>query len=776
MRGKLALIGCSIMILSVVMVASPAAACHNQTVSCLTASWTDDDMSPDNVEITPPQQTVEPGKTKEYEIKMTLSPGCGNSYFLYTSLGSVPSGWKATYTSDKNGQGTDYRYIDNQACGSGNVVIYGYLDVTAPNSAAEGETAVITATMGADDNARNDKDIVAVKTTTKVHIPDPPPVINNPVAPFTIVEDTEDSTHVNMTSLFRDTDNDPMVYGKQDNPNFDISMFATGRTVIKPKPNYNGNETLIFTASDLITMIQAEVKVEVTPVPDPVILAMPIKDFFIAKDGEDSTTVNLNKVFTDADTPYGDVLSFCATGWTNISVSIKVDGKVVFKPLAGWAGNETIKFTATDTTANSVYDEVKVTVTDTRRPPYVKNQLKDRTFPEDTVDTSIDLSGIFASPDVGTVLTYGTMGCCFINITIAPDGKVTMVPAKDAIGSETITWWASDGMFAPVFAAAKVTVSSVNDPPYIKKPLNITMDEDTPSAPVFLDYYFGDADGTKLTYSMKSTETLTVTIISSTGQLTITPALNYNGEQSLTLVATDGEEDAVMTVPVTVNPVDDAPMLTEWLPGGNIMCTEGDKISFSVQALDIDGDTLGSVWMVDDNHTIMLKYDDKLAIDVKATSDIGLGPGTHTIAVWVDGNERSSVSHSWQVTVKQGNRAPVISEVKTVPSVNITTKTPVTFEVNAVDPDQDAMTYKWFVDGTETSQLRSFSITLTAIGTHRAKVTVTDSKGASNTSEEFTFTVAKPVIKPAAKTQPGFEGLALLAALGAIAVILRRRK
>jgi hypothetical protein len=321
-------------------------------------------------------------------------------------------------------------------------------------------------------------------------------------------------------------------------------------------------------------------------------------------------------------------------------------------------------------------------------------------------------------------------------------------------------------------------VTHVNHQPYVKKPLNITMKEDTPSTPTFMEYYFGDYDGDTLTYTMKSTEILTATIYQRDGQLIISPALNWNGGQTLTLTASDGELEISMDVPVTVTPVDDTPVITEWLPGGNIVCTEGDTISLTVTANDFDGSLLSYLWWVDENLTPLKSFEGKYEVKVKATNKNGLGPGTHEIKVYADKQTTDGTGwlfdlHCWQVTVNFGNRAPTISDVRTVPSGNITTKTPVTFEVNAIDPDQDTLTYKWFIDGMETSQLKSFSLTLTE-GTHSVNVTVTDPKGAT-ASQETSITVTKPV-NPGAKTQPGFEGLALLAALGAIAVILRKRR
>jgi len=763
-------------IFSVVLTAWPAAACHSQTIACDGVQ-----TSQGGVTIEPPSRTVAPGGSTEYHITATLSPGCGSTYYQYSTLGSVPAGWTATYMSGPGKTGADISNYDNVQCGSGSCTVHAYLNVTAALSLMEGSTAVISVTLGFDDTARNDKRVVTIKTTTKIHIPDPIPQVVSPLVGWSMAEDTTDETHINLSTVFKDPDDDKMSYG-WDNPgtsNFVVSVYSTGRTVVKPKQDWSGEETLNFWGSDMITKVPTSVKVTVTPVPDPVVLAAPMKDFAIPQDGVDVDSVNLYKVFFDPDMPYGEVLTFTHSGEDKINVSIRIDGKVTFKPLMGWSGSENINFTATDTGKTTVGDEVKVVVTNNAKPPYVKIPLKDRSFPEDTVDTSIDLAGVFASPNAGTVLTYGNMGAPHLNISMTADGKVTLTPQKYWHGSDTITFWATDGMFAPVFTDAKITVTHVNHQPYVKKPLTITMQEDTPSEATYMEYYFGDYDGDTLTYSMKSTEELTVTVYQQNAHLIITPVLNWNGEETLTLVATDGDFDVSVQVPVTVKPVDDTPVIIDWLPGGNVICTEGDELSFTVTAKDFDGSTLGYLWIVDENFTPLKPYEGKNAIKVRATKENGLGAGTHDVKVFADKQTSDGTGwvhsdHCWKITVNFGNRAPLVSSLTILPSENITTKTIVSFDVLANDPDLDNLNYKWSIDGLEKSQMKTFSTALTE-GTHTVNVTVTDPKGAS-TSQESSITVTKPVTKPGVKTQPGFEGLAILAALGAIAVILRKRK
>jgi len=755
-------------------------ACHNQTNSCEDSQvWSDGNMSPDVVELNPQPspKTIAPGQKAYFNSTMSLSPGCGSSYYLYATLGSVPAGWRATYTTDPDGGGTDLSNVDNVAWGNGNRVVKAYLVVTAPMQVQEGDSITITTMLGADDNARNDKDLVYAKCTIKIHIPHPSPMVAQGLSSFSIAEDTTDDTHVNLTKVFKNVDDDPVQYGVEQTSSIVISVYQTGRVVFKPKPDWNGVETINFNCKDgLSAYVTTSVLVTVTAVPDQPILAAPLKDFAIPQDGDDVTTVNLNKVFYDADTPYGDKLAFAASGQQNIVVTIKADGKVGFKPAMGWSGEEVINFTATDEAKSSVSDEVKVTVTDSSRPPSVKNPLKDISFPEDTFYEGIDLSTVFVSPEFGVVLVYDVSGNVNLNVSLRPDGKVTITPPKDWNGVETLAFSAYDGMFSPVFDDMMVTVEGVNDPPYQKKPLNITMDEDTASEPVFMEYYFGDVDRDKLSYKMDSTETLTVTIFQRTGELTITPVLNYNGESELRLIVSDAQADLVVKVPVKVDPRDDTPIITEWLPGGNCVCTEGDEISFSFKAMDIDGDVIGSKWEVDQNFSPFAKFDNKDSIKFKATAGMATGAGTHTLTVWVDGGQRSSVSHSWQLTVKLANRAPSVPTITTPRAdQNFTTRSDIQFDVLAEDPDLDPMTYKWFIDGSEASTQKSFTQKLAA-GAHTVKVTATDEHGLSASSGEMTLTVKKPTPPASKSSTPGFELLGLMAAMGAALVLLRRRK
>ena len=90
-------------------------------------------------------------------------------------------------------------------------------------------------------------------------------------------------------------------------------------------------------------------------------------------------------------------------------------------------------------------------------------------------------------------------------------------------------------------------------------------------------------------------------------------------------------------------------------------------------------------------------------------------------------------------TPTQTNRAPVISSMNFTPAFGIQQLTTFTYNANASDPDGDAITYTWDIAGNPASGTNG-TISFSNGGNGTAKVTVTDSKGAT-TSDTRTFVV-----------------------------------
>ena len=73
-----------------------------------------------------------------------------------------------------------------------------------------------------------------------------------------------------------------------------------------------------------------------------------------------------------------------------------------------------------------------------------------------------------------------------------------------------------------------------------------------------------DVDNDSLTYSLIAGPSHGTVTVSADGAFVYTPAANYNGPDSFTFRANDGQADSnVATVPITLTPVNDPPVATD---------------------------------------------------------------------------------------------------------------------------------------------------------------------------------------------------------------------
>jgi hypothetical protein len=198
----------------------------------------------------------------------------------------------------------------------------------------------------------------------------------------------------------------------------------------------------------------------------PPIVSNPILDFSIPEDSVDSTTVNLNDVFSD---PNGASLNFGYYGNEHIDVSINdATGYVTFTPKQDWNGAETITFTASDGVNEPASTSVTVTVTPINDPPVI-SEIPDIEFLEDTHYDGLDLDEYVSDVDTEvSAINWFAIGNISVMIDIDPITHVVIFSApKNWFGEDTVTFVADDGMVTSESNNILVTVTSVNDLPEV---------------------------------------------------------------------------------------------------------------------------------------------------------------------------------------------------------------------------------------------------------------------------------------------------------------------
>ncbi|EIU6866887.1 tandem-95 repeat protein [Vibrio parahaemolyticus] len=390
---------------------------------------------------------------------------------------------------------------------------------------------------------------VSESTTVEVNVT---PVNDAPVAKDDIAT-TQEDTAVTIDVLPNDTDVDgdklsiqsasvPEAQGKVE--------IVDGKLVFTPAENFNGDAEITYTVTDGALTDQATVKVTVNAVNDTPVVESNIADQALAEDFT-PYTIDLNTAFSDVDNVDGE-LTFSVSGNSNIQVAI-VNGIATITPTADWNGSETLTFTATDPSGESISQTVNFTVapvadivadsvTVVEDTPTIIKVLGNDTFEGDDKVVSLDTNN---GPANGTV-------------SINPDGSVTYTPNDNYHGTDSFTYIVTSGGVSES-TTVSVDVTPVNDAPVAKDDIATTQEDTAVTIDVLSNDT--DVDGDKLSIQSATVPEAQGKVEIVDGKLVFTPAENFNGQAEITYTVTDGQLTDEAKVTVTVNPVNDAPTI-----------------------------------------------------------------------------------------------------------------------------------------------------------------------------------------------------------------------
>ncbi|ALR91527.1 tandem-95 repeat protein [Vibrio alginolyticus] len=390
-----------------------------------------------------------------------------------------------------------------------------------------------------------------VSESTTVNV-DVTPVNDAPVAKDdTVVTDEDTPVTIDVLPNDTDIDGDTLSIQSASVPEAQGTVeIVDGKLVFTPAENFNGDVEITYTVTDGSLTDQATVNVTVNAVNDAPVVESNIADQTLAEDFT-PYTINLNTAFSDVDNVDGD-LTFSVSGNSNIQVAI-VNGIATFTPTADWNGSETLTFTATDPSSESVSQTVNFTVapvadivadkaTVVEDTPTIIKVLGNDTFEGDDKVVSLDTNN---GPANGTV-------------SVNPDGSITYTPNDNYHGTDSFTYIVTSGGVSES-TKVNVDVTPVNDAPVAKDDTAVT-DEDTP---VTIDVLPNDTDidGDTLSIQSASVPEAQGTVEIVDGKLVFTPAENFHGDAEITYTITDGSLTDQATVNVTVNAVNDAPVV-----------------------------------------------------------------------------------------------------------------------------------------------------------------------------------------------------------------------
>ncbi|TOL12697.1 adhesin, partial [Vibrio parahaemolyticus] len=309
-----------------------------------------------------------------------------------------------------------------------------------------------------------------VSESTTVNV-DVTPVNDAPVAKDDIAT-TQEDTAVTIDVLPNDTDidGDKLSIESVSVPKEQGTVeVVDGKLVFTPAENFNGDAEIAYTVTDGALTDQATVKVTVNAVNDTPVVESNIADQTLAEDFT-PYTIDLNTAFSDVDNVDGE-LTFSVSGNSNIQVAI-VNGIATITPTADWNGSETLTFTATDPSGESISQRVDFTVA-----PVADIVADKATVVEDT-PTIIKVLGNDTFEGDGKVVSLdANNGPANGSVSVNPDGSVTYTPNDNYHGIDSFTYIVTSGGVSES-TTVYVDVTPENDAPVAKDDTAIT-DEDT---------------------------------------------------------------------------------------------------------------------------------------------------------------------------------------------------------------------------------------------------------------------------------------------------------
>ncbi|EPP2135570.1 tandem-95 repeat protein [Vibrio alginolyticus] len=497
-----------------------------------------------------------------------------------------------------------------------------------------------------------------VSESTTVNV-DVTPVNDAPVAKDDTAM-TDEDTPVTIDVLPNDTDidGDKLSIDSASVPSDQGTVeIVDGKLVFTPAENFHGDAEITYTVTDGALTDQATVNVTVNAVNDTPVVESGIADQTLAEDFT-PYSIDLNTAFSDVDNVDGE-LSFSVSGNSNIQVAI-VNGIATFTPTADWNGSEALTFTATDPSGESVSQTVNFTVapvadivadkaTVVEDTPTIIKVLGNDTFEGDDKVVSLDTNN---GPANGTV-------------SVNPDGSVTYTPNDNYHGTDSFTYIVTSGGVSES-TTVNVDVTPVNDAPVAKDDTAIT-DEDTP---VTIDVLPNDTDIDGDTLSIQSasvpSDQGTVEIVD--GKLVFTPAENFHGDAEITYTVTDGALTDQATVNVTVNAVNDTPVVESSI-ADQTLAEDFTPYSIDLNTAFSDVDNVDGelTFSVSGNSNVLVSIENGIAT-ISPTADWN---GSEALTFTATDPSGESVSQTVNFTVApvadiESDRATVVEDTPTI--------------------------------------------------------------------------------------------------------------
>lgn len=449
-----------------------------------------------------------------------------------------------------------------------------------------------------------------------------------------------------------------------------VTLNPNGSFSYQPAPGFAGTATFTYQADDgTVRSNTATVTITVSaPLNNPPTAQ---GDSYAANQGQ---TLNVNAsngvLANDSDPNDDDLRAVLVSGASSGTVTLNANGSFTYVPAAGFTGSATFTYAADDGTARSNTATVTITVNAVNRAPTA--QPDSFTTAEDTALTvgGPGVLGNDSDPDGDTLTAERVANVANGTLQLNANGTFSYTPPANFSGTTSFTYRARDGSTASDAVTVTITVSPVNDAPFISNAPARTATEG-----VTYRYTLAASDPDR--------DALTIAAPTLPKWLTFTPPATISGTPH---DADEGNHDVRMTVSdgtaapvelafsIAVAGVDNAPSLKA-IPEQT--ATEGAAFDFDLAAFVTDDDTSAGDLKYAATRGLPQGLTLSAAGRLAGTPAVGATVGTHTITFTV-ADKTTTVTGQMRLMVLAAGRVDLAAAISVTPNP-VTLETPATW-------------------------------------------------------------------------------------------------
>lgn len=268
------------------------------------------------------------------------------------------------------------------------------------------------------------------------------------------------------------------------------------------------------------------------------------------------------------------------SGPANGSLTFNTDGSFSYTPNAGFAGQDSFVYSATDGALNSLLAAVTIDVSEGTAPVSADDVYS---FNEDESFLMPAVTGLLANDQSAADATVELVsGPASGELTLQADGGFVYVPVADFSGEVTFTYRATNNIGVGNEATVTLSIAAVNDLPIANND-SYSVDEDQPlNVTTSVVSNDTDVEGSTLVPELTSQPMHGTVSFNADGTFTYQPAADFNGIDGFSYAVGDGTDcSEVATVTISVNPVNDAPVAVNdeyWMDEDAVLTVEASGV------------------------------------------------------------------------------------------------------------------------------------------------------------------------------------------------------